>query len=101
MRNLSLHKIKKAMTALAGVLLVILLILSAAARNAVHMSRAAGNFSVIEDVSFEKVRAEDSPVGIVNECRFTLGEVGHADTLAFFINHHHVESIWQMNACTA
>ena len=91
MRNLSLHKIKKAMTALAGVLLVILLILSAAARNAVHMSRAAGNFSVIEDVSFEKIRAEDSPVGIVNECRFTLGEVGHADTLAFFINHHHVE----------
>ena len=91
MRNLSLHKTEKTVTALVGVLLVIVLVLSAAARNAVQMSRAAGDFAVIKDVSFEKIRVEDAHVGIVNECRFTLGEIGHADTLAFFINHHHVE----------
>ena len=91
MRNLPLHKIEKTVAALLGVLLVILLILSAAARNAVYMSRAAGDFAVVEGVSIEKIRAEDAPIGVVNECRFTLGEIGHADTLAFFINHHYVE----------
>ena len=90
-RNLSLHKIEKAMLALMGIFLVILLILSATARNAVHLSRAAGDFAAVEAVSFEKIREEAAPAGTVNEFRFTLGEVSHADTLAFFINHHHVE----------
>lgn len=91
MRNLSLHKIEKAVAALVGALLVIVLILSAVTHTAADMSRAAGDFAAVEGVSFEKIRDDYAPAGIINECRFTLGEIGHADTLAFFINHHHVE----------
>lgn len=91
MKKSSLHKIELAMFAVVGVLLGALLILSATAHNTVNQGRSNGGFAVVENVSYEKIDNSNAPTGIVNEYRFTLSKIGHADMLAFFINHHNVE----------
>lgn len=75
------------MVALVGVLVALVLILAAVSRNTVTKTRTDGDYTAVENVSFSQI---DSAVR-QNECRFTLGEIGHAETLAFFINHHNVE----------
>ena len=98
MGRASLHKIETAVFAAAGILLAVLLILSATAHSTVNHIGPDGDFAVIGDVSYKKLEKEDTPTGMVNEYRFTLGEIGHANTLAFFINHHYVE-IYLANEC--
>lgn len=41
--------------------------------------------------AYEQIETESAPNGVINEYRFSLGEIDHADTLVFFINHHNAE----------
>ena len=91
MKNASLDRIEKLLFAVMGILLVLVLILSSMAQNVVHKSRENGGYRLVENAAFQQIAKEDAPTGLVNEYRFWLGQIGHADMLAFYINHHNIE----------
>lgn len=91
MEKSSLHKIEKILFAVFAILLVAVLLLSGMAHNNVNKSRPDGDYIVVENAVYERVEKADAPIGIVNEYRFTLGEIGHADMLVFYINHYNIE----------
>jgi len=74
-----------------GLLLLVLLILSAVAQPAISQTGNGGDYRVVKADFREKIPKEDSPIGVIHEFRFTLEDVHHGETLTFFINHHNVE----------
>ena len=74
-----------------GLLLLVLLILSAVEQPEISQTGNGGDYRVIKADSREKILKEDAPIGMIYEFRFTLEEVHHGETLTFFINHHNVE----------
>lgn len=64
-----------------GILVAAVVILAGMSRNTVTEYRDGGSYAPATDVS---VTENDA----LREYRFTLGEIGHADTLSFFVNHH-------------
>lgn len=79
------------MFAVTVVLIVAVLFLAATAHNTVNKSWQDGDYTVIGDVVYEQIEKADAPTGIVNEYRFTLDRIGHADALVFYVNHHNIE----------
>lgn len=76
---------------LVELLILLVLLRTSAAHNAVEQSRPEGECREIENVVCEQMQKADTPAGIVKEYRFTLDKTSHADTLSFYINHHNVE----------
>ena len=74
-----------------GLLLLVLLFLSAVTQPEINQTENGGDYRVVAVDSCEKIAKEDAPTGMIHEFRFTLEEVHHGETLAFFINHHNVE----------
>ena len=74
-----------------GLLLLVLLFLSAVAQPEISQTGNGGDYRVVAVDSCEKIAKEDAPTGMLYEFRFTLEDVHHGDTLTFFINHHNVE----------
>ena len=74
-----------------GLLLLVLLILSAVVQPEISQTGNDGDYRVVKADFQEKIPKEDSPTGMIREFRFTLEEVRQGETLAFFINHHNVE----------
>jgi len=74
-----------------GILLLVLLFLSAGAHPEIGKTGNVGDYRVVKADSWGKVLKEDAPTGMIHEFRFTLQDVHHGETLAFFINHHNVE----------
>ena len=74
-----------------GLLLLVLLILSAVVQPEISQTGNGGDYRVVAVDSCEKIAKEDAPTSMIHEFRFTLEDVHHGETLAFFINHHNVE----------
>lgn len=74
--------------AAVGVLVAVVLILSAVSRNTVNEIRSDGEYAPIENAVFTNIGDETN---VINECRFTLKKAEHCETLAFFVNHNEVE----------
>lgn len=85
------YKIENPLLIMVGVLIVMLLSLSITTYNRVDHSRTDRAYTVIQDVDYQQIRKEEAPTGLVNEYRFTIEEMGHANTLAFWISHHNIE----------
>lgn len=83
-----LVKIKKILFSAVGLLVIAVLIFSLFSQNTVVKKREDGEYRVIENVEVTQIKNETQTV---NECKFTLDEIDHAETLAFFINHHNVD----------
>lgn len=56
--------------------------------NIITESRSTGECRAVENVDVKRMKSGDTAR---NEYRFTIESVEHAETLAFFINHHDVE----------
>lgn len=74
--------------AILGVLFAAVVVASFFSRSTITKGRDDGEYKVVDSVYAVTVRDGDE---IRNECRFFLDEIGHAETLAFFVNHHNVE----------
>lgn len=94
------HKIEKAVFAAVGVLLAVVLILSAKEHNAVNMSRPDSDYTVVEDVSYEKIEKEDAPTGIINESALHLARSFTPIRWPSFSTIIMWKFIWQRNVCT-
>lgn len=75
---------KRVLICVAAILAVVVFVLTVLSSSTITKSRADGEFVLVEGVS-------EAQVGNDREYRFTLGEIGHAETLAFFVNHHNVQ----------
>lgn len=67
--------------AIFGVLLAVVVLLSLQSRNVITRSRAEGDYMTVEDVTTVQLDG-------YSECTFVLGDIGHAETLAFYTSHH-------------
>lgn len=72
-------------------LIVVVLFMSAMAQNAVYKSRQDEAYTVITEKAYKWVETDSAPTGKVKEYHFTLPQIGRADALAFYINHHNIE----------
>lgn len=94
MRKISIeriNKIGKYLLAMICLLVGIVLLLSMSAKNVVDEDRQKGDYQIAEQVTMNRLDCVDAPTGVVDEYKFNLGKIRHADTLAFFINHHSIE----------
>lgn len=80
--------VKRILFAAVGVLVALVMILSFFSRDEITRSRSTGEYTVVENVSSSQLVSGDS---VTDVYRFTLSETEHAETLAFFINHHNTE----------
>lgn len=87
------RKIKNTMIAIFGVLALVVLIFATLSHNIVIKERSDGDYSVAENVTFKKIDSDNK-----SECSFMLEEIGHAETMAFFITHHDVQ-VYIDNQC--
>ncbi len=83
-----LRTAKGILMAAVGVLVTLVMILSFFSRNDVTESRSKGEYTVAGNVSSSHIGSGDNAR---DEYRFTLSEIEHAETLAFFVNHHDVK----------
>lgn len=86
-----LYIIEKKLFLVIGILIVMTLILAGMSKNIRVGAENDMGYRVVSDVTCERYERADTPTGFVNEYRFTLGELKHADTLAFYMNHHNIE----------
>lgn len=86
---------KKALFAIVGVLIATVLIFSFFSVNTVIKFRSESGYTIVEDVEYENI---GSGFLVQNQFRFKLHEIGHAETLAFFVNHHDVQ-VYIGNEC--
>lgn len=91
MQKTFINKIECMIIFLIGLLILLVLLRTSAARNVVEKSRPDGECRIIENVICEQLKKADAPTGIVQEYRFILDKTCHADTLSFYINHYNVE----------
>lgn len=80
--------IKRSLFAAVGILIAVVLVMSAYSQNEIKKLRTDGEYTVAESVA---VSRKGDGTNRITECRFVLGEVSHADTLAFYISHHDVK----------
>lgn len=93
MRNLSIkgiNRIEKWMLALISLLVLFVLLMAMTAENVVDEDREKGNYRIVEQVTMNRIESDGAPTGVVDEYRFQLEEIRHADTLMFYVNHHNV-----------
>lgn len=89
--SLRLGRIERMLLCIIGVLIIMVLLLSAIAKNTVVKIRDDGDFKMVESITYRKAAKEDAPIGLVCEHRFTLDDVSEADTLSFYVNHHNID----------
>lgn len=77
------ESLKWILFAVLGVLIAVVIVLSLFTRDIVYRSRAQGEYTVVEQVTAAQLDGQ-------REYRFTLGQMEHDQSLAFFINHHEV-----------
>lgn len=93
MQNLSIERSKrigKYLLTVISLLVIFVLFLSGTTKSAVEEDRKKGKYQMVEQVTMSRLERAGEPMGVVNEYRFHLGKVTHADILAFFINHHNI-----------
>lgn len=90
MRKSTLYSVEKILLAVAAILLVAVLVLAATAQTVTVQSRPDGKFTTVEDAVLSSREDADAPTGVIDEYRFPLGRLGHADTLVFFVNHNNI-----------
>ncbi len=83
-----LRTVKRIMFVVVGALVAVVLVLAATSRNIVTRSREEGDYAAVKNV-IESSRQTD--FGTETEYRFTLNKIDHAETLAFFVDHHDIE----------
>lgn len=83
-----LKRVKKVLFALVGFLVVFVLVFSLFSQNTVKKNRYDGDYNLVENVEFTTVSNETENY---SECKFHVGEVSHAETLAFFVKHTNVQ----------
>lgn len=79
--------LKRALLVAVGVSVVAVLVLSVFSHVAIEQSRAEGEYTQAENVSFTEINTDGN---VHYECRFVVNEIGHAETLAFYITHHDI-----------
>lgn len=82
-----LRLLQYGLTAVVAVALAVVLILAYQSPNDITRSRVEGDYTIVTDVETEEICEGDT---VQNRFRFVLSEIGHAETLAFFVNHHEV-----------
>lgn len=86
-QKVSLHRFQRIQHFLfAGVAFLVLgvLVMSTFSKNVITRSRTEGGYTIVKNIDVTEI-------GEKKEFRFVLDEIGHAETLSFFINHHEVE----------
>lgn len=83
--------VKRSLIIIVGVLMIIVLAMSLFSRNVITRSRTEGEYTVVQDVVM--IQVEEG-----TECRFDLGQIDHAETLAFYIPHHEI-AVYVGQAC--
>lgn len=86
---------KKILFAIVGVLITTVLIFSIFSVNTIIKFRSEGGYTIVEDVEFENI---GNGFTVQNQFSFKLYEIGHAETLAFFMNHHDIQ-VYIGNEC--
>ncbi len=84
------EKIKRLLFAIIAVLLSVTLVVAAGAHNLVNKVGEDGSYIQVENPIQKQLPCEDAPTGVINEYQFALKNIGHDDTLAFYINHHNI-----------
>lgn len=82
--------IEKIMFLLLAILAIIIVCLSAVTRAFVEKSREEGTCSVVETFTSKREEAPDSPIGVIHVYEFELGNMQHADVLAFYTSHQNI-----------
>lgn len=77
--------VKRSLFAVLRLLILVVVGMSAYSRNEIKKARADGSYTVAKSVS---VSNEGDGANRMTKCRFVLGDISHADTLAFYISHH-------------
>lgn len=80
--------IKGVLFAVVGVMTVLVLVLSALSHNVVNKTRREADYRVIEGA---QVLGSSNGTQYQKEYYFTLENIEHAETLAFFVSHHDVQ----------
>ncbi|MDD6202219.1 MAG: histidine kinase [Lachnospiraceae bacterium] len=92
-RNMTLSDCASILFAVAGILLLVILISLCLKDNVnVQKSRTDRGFTVVSDYTCREIERADTPIGIVKEYRFTVSETMEHDTsLAFYTVHQYVD----------
>lgn len=91
MQKKSAYQLDKILFSLIGVLLIAVLTLSMFAHNTVVLGTEEEKYTVVENVVHERIESETAPIGVIDEFRFTIGELGHDETLSFVFYHQNAE----------
>ena len=91
MQKKSAYQLDKLLFSLIGVLLIAVLTLSMFAHHTVVLGTEEEKYTVVENVVHERIESETSPIGVIDEFRFTIGELGHDETLSFVFYHQNAE----------
>lgn len=86
-----LNRIEKILLCVIGSFIAMVSVFSAISKTDMIKARSDHDYSVIENIKYRKVVTDGTPIGLVNEYRFTLDDISSADTLVFYINHHNIE----------
>lgn len=78
-----LEKTQGVLFAITAVMIAAVLGMALQSRSSVVRSCTKGTYTAVDDVVTTQLDGQ-------SECRFTLGDIGHADTLAFYLNHHEI-----------
>lgn len=85
--NSKLKITQRVMFAVVAALVATVLVLAFLSRNTVTRSRAEGDYTAVENVRVIQYESDDR---IISECHFTADNIDHAETLAFYVNHHEI-----------